>query len=369
MKRYVLLKLVQQRLIEHYQAVGVPYSFYDAVRDLWEEGRYQSAPELPEASFRGWDGADLDEFERLIDQVPVDLDLFIPLFESGLSAQASPARMGSLDVSPFRIARYQATGLHTHDAFEVAYVAKGTAKLLCGGVRIMPTGSLCLISPHLSHDVTAGDDCLLLSVTLSEHTVETTLFRLLRQEGILSDFFRFGLQTARNGYMLFSNLDSREILMPFCGLFHEFWNRRDYFKEICSAYAELMFAFLLRQSGERHGWINVGVGKNSLLPMLDILKHIQANYKTTSLNETAAMFHYRPSYLSKQIKLNTGKNYSQLIDDLRMTDAKQLLQNTSLKIEEVAMASGFQSAVHFSHSFQKRYGMAPSTWRRNEGKK
>ena len=32
-----------------------------------------------------------------------------------------------------------------------------------------------------------------------------------------------------------------------------------------------------------------------------------------SLNETAALFHYDPSYLGKQIKAYTGKNYTALI--------------------------------------------------------
>lgn len=369
MKQFLRWAQVQQRLTEHNQATGTPYSFFDAVHELWQEGRFQSAPALPFVSFLGWDGSDLDELERLLDQAPVDLDSFYQDFEHGLTAPDAAGQIDALNITVCRTARHQAQGIHSHSSFEIDYVAKGSAKLICGGnTRTLPAGSLCLISPHFFHDCVAGNDCILLTVMLSEQNIENTLFRLLQQEGLVSDFFRFGFRDPHNGYILFNGLNSKAVLPLFRGLLHEFYSGGDYFRDACANYLELLFVCLLRQGGEYHDRPDHAGGRREAMSMVAVLKHIQTNYRTTSLHETAALFHYEPSYLGKQIRLHTGNNYSRIINDLRMADAKRLLRNTNLTIEKVAEACGYHSLVHFSRSFHKCFGASPSAWRRSRVK-
>ena len=367
MKQFLRWAQVQRRLTEHAQATGSPYGFFDAVRELWEDGQFQSAPALPSVSFLDWDGSDLDELERLLDQAPVDLDSFYQDFERGRTASDAAGQITDLNITIHRTARHQAQGAHNHNSFEIDYVARGNARLICGGSsRTLPAGSLCMVSPRFLHEAVAGEDCILLSIMLSEQNIENTLFRLLQQESLVSDFFRFGLQDPRSGYILFHHLNPRAILPLFRGLLHEFYSGDDYFREACANYLELLFVYLLRQGGEYHDRPAPAGHRREAVSMMAVLKHIQTNYKTTSLHETAALFHYEPSYLGKQIKLHTGKNYSRLVSDLRMADAKRLLRNSDLTVEKVAEACGYQSLVHFSRSFRKCFGASPSAWRRSE---
>ena len=81
--------------------------------------------------------------------------------------------------------------------------------------------------------------------------------------------------------------------------------------------------------------------------MLAVLKYLQDNYRTTTLNETAALFHYDPSYLGKQIKAYTGKNYTALIRELRIEMAKRLLRSTDDPMGEIAELAGFDRLSHF----------------------
>lgn len=50
---------------------------------------------------------------------------------------------------------------------------------------------------------------------------------------------------------------------------------------------------------------------------------------------------------------------------LRLKTAERLLRQSSLKIIEVALATGFVSAAHFSASLQKVYFRMPTQVRKN----
>lgn len=63
------------------------------------------------------------------------------------------------------------------------------------------------------------------------------------------------------------------------------------------------------------------------------------------------------------IKENTGKNYSQLIRDLRIRQAKKYLKITNLKIGEIAERIGYHSPDHFTSTFRYVTGISPSAWR------
>ena len=49
--------------------------------------------------------------------------------------------------------------------------------------------------------------------------------------------------------------------------------------------------------------------------------------------------------------------------NLRLNNAKQLLNQTSMSVLSVALACGFVSASHFSKCFKDFFGKAPSTER------
>jgi transcriptional regulator GlxA family with amidase domain len=54
-----------------------------------------------------------------------------------------------------------------------------------------------------------------------------------------------------------------------------------------------------------------------------------------------------------------GKTLDRVYRDVRLDRARMLLRQTSMSIAEVGLASGFQSASHFSRVFKTRFGHAP----------
>lgn len=74
------------------------------------------------------------------------------------------------------------------------------------------------------------------------------------------------------------------------------------------------------------------------------------------------------AHLSRMIKKECGKSFTQLVTDLRMERASKLLLR-GLPVLEVAGRTGFKSSAHFCRVFKKQFGCTPSEWVRLSVKK
>jgi len=88
-----------------------------------------------------------------------------------------------------------------------------------------------------------------------------------------------------------------------------------------------------------------------------------------NLGELAKRLNISKSYVQKLYKENFGISY---IDDLiavRIGMAKNLLKNTDLRINEVAVSCGYQNPTHFMRQFKERCGVTAAQFRKNGSKK
>lgn len=96
----------------------------------------------------------------------------------------------------------------------------------------------------------------------------------------------------------------------------------------------------------------------------DIFAFIEANYhQSISLNEVAKAFDYSPSYLTSLVRRLTGQTVYQWIVQRRMFQARRLLLNTHLTVQEVADAVGYIDVGHFVKHFRQLHSLPPKTWK------
>lgn len=82
------------------------------------------------------------------------------------------------------------------------------------------------------------------------------------------------------------------------------------------------------------------------------------NFTINSLESQLGMSH---SAFYRKIKNITGQSGKELLQNVRMKKARQLiLENKGIRIFEVAQMVGFADAIYFSRSFKEMYGYAPS---------
>ncbi len=64
------------------------------------------------------------------------------------------------------------------------------------------------------------------------------------------------------------------------------------------------------------------------------------------------------------VKRYTGHTFSQLLTNIRLENAKQLLRDTSVNILDIAVQVGYEGSDQFIRSFRRHNGMTPSEYRR-----
>ena len=72
-----------------------------------------------------------------------------------------------------------------------------------------------------------------------------------------------------------------------------------------------------------------------------------------------------PVYLSRSYEQITGQNISRYIADCRINKAKDMLTSTSMKINEITYAIGYESPAHLSRLFKKATSFTPQEYRDN----
>jgi AraC family transcriptional regulator, regulatory protein of adaptative response / DNA-3-methyladenine glycosylase II len=82
------------------------------------------------------------------------------------------------------------------------------------------------------------------------------------------------------------------------------------------------------------------------------------------LEQIAEKFGWSSRQIRRMVQKELGVSPIELVQTRRLLLAKQLLTDTSLPVAQIAHASGFASLRRFNDAFNKRYGMAPTRFRR-----
>jgi AraC-like DNA-binding protein len=82
-----------------------------------------------------------------------------------------------------------------------------------------------------------------------------------------------------------------------------------------------------------------------------------------SLPRLASLVELSPSRFRYVFKSETGLGPRAYIRALRLELAKQLLENTSLTLEQIMIHIGLADRSHFERGFKKAFGLTPKQYR------
>lgn len=100
---------------------------------------------------------------------------------------------------------------------------------------------------------------------------------------------------------------------------------------------------------------------SSIEKVMDYLK--QHYDEDITLNTIAEAVFLNPAYISRLIKEQTGRNYTELVMEIRIERAIELLERTDMFVYEVAEKVGYSNLKYFYKVFRKVKGKSPSDYR------
>ena len=99
-----------------------------------------------------------------------------------------------------------------------------------------------------------------------------------------------------------------------------------------------------------------------------IMYYIHKHYaENITMQETAKVFHYNENYLSDLLKAQTGQSFVELLHEIRIYHAADLLLSSDLPVGQVGFQVGFNSAETFQRVFKKLRGVSPGEYRKRRG--
>lgn len=96
-----------------------------------------------------------------------------------------------------------------------------------------------------------------------------------------------------------------------------------------------------------------------------VVHYIETHYMNADvgLNDISSSVNVSPSYLGALFKKTKGQNISDLLTEVRLNKAQELLSLTDLKIMEVSEKVGYSNQYYFSACFKKKTGLTPTEFR------
>lgn len=96
----------------------------------------------------------------------------------------------------------------------------------------------------------------------------------------------------------------------------------------------------------------------------DVLHYIEENYqKDISLKVIAERLYYTPNYLGSVFKQEIVQGFSDYLMEYRIKKAAELLQNSAMKVYEIAGNVGYKDIPTFIKNFKSVFGVTPTEYK------
>ena len=256
--------------------------------------------------------------------------------------------------------RFVAFPEHTHDYVEMVYMCTGeTHHTVNGKDLVLKEGELLMLGQHARQSIApAGMGDVAVNIIVRPAFFSGTLSFLGEEETPLRRFVVSCLTGEQEaGYLLFHVSDVLPIQNLIENLLFTLTEQIPNKRGILQSTMGLLFAQLLNHTDA------LQVESREQTAVLSVLRYIEEHYADGSLLEIAGELHYELPSVSRLILRSTGKNYTELLQEKRMSQAAWLLRNTDKKVDEISFSVGYENVSYFHRLFSARFGMSPKKYR------
>lgn len=254
--------------------------------------------------------------------------------------------------------RFIAFPEHSHDYVEMVYMCRGTTIHRVNGRKLeLREGELLMLGQNARQSIEpAGADDLAVNLIIRPAFFDGTLPFLGEEPTPLRSFISDCLCGA-GAFLHFQVSD----VLPVQNLMENLlWvllsdlpNKRGLHQMTMG----LLFTHLLSCT-ER-----LSVASDTDETLLNALRYVEEHYREGSLGALSEKLHFEPSTMTRLLKRKTGKTFTELIQEKRMSQAAWLLRNTERNVEEIAHSVGYENLSYFFRLFSTHFGATPRQYR------
>ncbi|SOE21061.1 Signal transduction histidine kinase [Spirosomataceae bacterium TFI 002] len=122
-------------------------------------------------------------------------------------------------------------------------------------------------------------------------------------------------------------------------------------------------AFYLSQIGNSAQLVNEQNPENEFILKIQGIIEDNLLHQEFNVESLCVIIGISHSQLHRKLMALVGISPNKLINQIKLQNAKKLLENSTLNISQIATNSGFNDPGYFSRIFKKEFGKTPQSWR------
>ncbi len=252
---------------------------------------------------------------------------------------------------------------HKHNYIEIIYMCSGTTlHVLNNKTAIeLKQGDLLFLNQNTTQEIMPAklEDVAVNFMVLPEFF--DRIFPMIEGENMLRDFL-VGTLKQKHSMVDYLHFETKDIL-PIQNLIENMiWsilNKETSQNSILQTTMGLLFMQLLNYSDKANLSSPDQFEQNLVFTSL---KYIEENYRNGSLTELSEVTKQPTYYISKLIKKHTSHTYKQLLQTKRLTQSAYLLTHTTLTVEAIIDAVGYDNTSYFHRIFKEQFQMTPKNY-------
>lgn len=253
---------------------------------------------------------------------------------------------------------------HRHNYVEVIYMCAGSTHHVINGTDvILQQGELLFLNQNAIQEIyPAKEGDIAVNFIILPEFFDYALHMMEAEENLLRSFVIDSLRGRHEaaGFLHFKVSEVLPVQNLTENLIWTIIHKQQNKRSINQATMGLLFLQLMNHMDK----LETDQEKEKQRLMYRVLGYIEEHYKEGQLSELADSMHYNLYWLSKEIKRQTGKTYTELVQIKRLNQAAYLLTHTGLSVMEIGLAVGYDNLSYFHRIFQSRFGTTPRKYRK-----